>query len=267
MNGKEFKEALKNPKNVYILVSTDSVMIDLYTNRFKKAINATSVSYGEIHQGVNLFNEVILNVIYIQKLEEELFQNEAYILAHIDSVDKRSAVYKKYQDQIIELENDYTQFIMEHSPFNEKQAREFAKRHNNDLGLIQNSLSIYTASDNTYTRFTNYRDDIYDWVTSFIKKQKLPPCTESPISILALLSNNCQSLLKVKTKDTADLNPYVISHMKELENYITIDELVQIINDCFYLDCQVKKGTIDIDYTLGYMIAKRYNTNEKGGNV
>ena len=44
MTGQEFKDSLKNPKNIYCLVSTDSKIIDLYIKRFQAAINADKLS-------------------------------------------------------------------------------------------------------------------------------------------------------------------------------------------------------------------------------
>ena len=61
------------------------------------------------------------------KLDEEIFKRPEYIFIHTDSIDKRSAIYKKYQNQIIEVANDYTNYIMKHSNFNEAEAKHFAK--------------------------------------------------------------------------------------------------------------------------------------------
>ena len=77
---------------------------------------------------------------------------------------------------------------------------------------------------------------------------------------MALLSTNCNNLLKVKQRNTYGMNPYIITCMLKLQDYITEQELIQIINDCFYLDCQVKKGLIDINDTIKYLILRRYNS-------
>ena len=263
MTGQEFKQALQNPKNVYCLISTDSEIIDLYVSRFKNAIHADAISYGQIIPYSKLLKKTFLNVLYVKKLDEELFENPNYLFIYTESIDKRSALYKKYKNQIIEVENDYVKFIMQNSNFNENQAKYFAKANNNDLGLIKNALKLYKDSDYTYKRLTDYSNDIYGWVDAFIKHTKLPNCTESPISILALLSTNCQNILRVKQKDTVGMNPYVVQCSEQMSSYMTEKELVQIINDCFYLECQVKKGLIDTKDILGYIIARRnsYVTN------
>ena len=260
MNGKDFKESLKDPKNIYCLISVDSGLIDLYVNRFKEAIKADQISYGTIKPYSKLFRKKTLNVVYMPKLEDDIFKRNEFIFIYTDSIDKRTAIYKQYKDQIIEVSNDYTKHIMNNSNFTEEEAKNFAKINNNDLGLIDNNLALYKASDQTYDRFTNYSGSIYDWVNAFIKKEPLPPnVEESPISVMALLSNNCQSLLKIKQHDTLGLNPYTIQCLKPVENCLTIEQLVQIINDCFYLDCAIKKDIIDIKYVLPYLIARRYN--------
>lgn len=260
MNGKDFKESLKHPKNIYILVSTDSFMIDLYVHRFQEAIGAEIISRGKIKPLGMLFKKVTLNVLYMPKVEEDIFNRKEFIFIYTDSVDKRSSLYKKHKDQIIELDNDYTDYIMKHSDMNEEQAKHFIKINNNDFGLIRNNLNVYAASNKTYTNYTDYSNDIYGWVDSFIKKESLPKCTESPISIMALLSTNCNNLLKVKQRNTYGMNPYIVTCMLKLQDYITEQELIQIINDCFYLDCQVKKGLIDINDTIKYLILRRYNS-------
>lgn len=258
MNGKDFKKALQNPKHVYCLVSIDSEMIDLYVNRFKEAIHADLVNYGSIRPSGLLFRTKTLNVIYLEKLESEIFESNSYIFIYTESIDKRSKVYKQYKDQIIELSNDYTQYIQSHSNMNEAEATKFSKMCNNDLGIIKNNLTIYNDSEMSYNRFIDYSSDIYGWVDCFIKGQELPNINESPISIMALLSTNCSNLLRVKNNDISDMNPYIIRCMKVLDPYITKEELIQIIRDCFYLDSQIKKGLVDINYVIEYLILKRY---------
>lgn len=258
MNSKEFKEAMKNPKNIYCLVSTDSEMVDLYVNRFKSAIQADLISHGQIKPYGKLFRKKTLNVLYMPKIDPEIFDRNEYIFIYTDSIDKRSAAYKQHKDQFIELQNNYVPYIMEHSNLNEQQAIRFAKANKNDLGRIKRGLTVYKDSDFCYNRFTDYSSDIYAWVDSFIKGEKLPKVDESPISVMALLSTNCSNLLKVKQNDIVGMNPYIVQCMSVLSPYITEEQLVQIIGDCFYLDCQVKKGLMDIDYTLDYLRARRY---------
>jgi hypothetical protein len=260
MNGKDFKQSLKNPKNIYCLISTDSEMIDLYSKRFMEAVGITNISRGKIKPYGKLFKQKTLNILYMQKIDESIFDRREYIFIYTDSIDKRSSVYKKYKDQIIEIKNDYTDYVMKHSDFNEEEAKDFCKQSNNDLGIIKNNLALYNVSNKQYDRFTDYSNDIYSWVNAYIKKETLPRCTESPISIMALLSTNCNNLLKVKNKDTIGMNPYIVSCMMKLINYITEEELIQIIGDCFYLDCQIKKGLIDINDAIGYLILRRYNS-------
>ncbi len=256
MDGKDFKKELANPKNIYCLVSTDAAMIDLYVERFKNAIHADEINYGSIRPRGKLFKKITLNVINLPKLNEEIFNRTEYIFIYINSIDKRSSIYKKYKNQIIELKNDYTDFIKKHSNLSDNDAKEFAKRCNNDLGIIKNNLILYNLSDCSYKRFSNYNSDVFNWVEQFIKKDRLPKVTESPISILALLSTNCQNLLKVKSHDTKSLNPYIAKCLMPLCKCRTDTELYNIISDCFYLDCQLKKGLIDINDIIPYMKAK-----------
>ena len=260
MTSNEFKHALINPKNIYVLVSNDSALIDLYVKRFKEAIKADLISRGVIKPTGKLFKKKTLNVIYIPKIEEDLFNRKEYIFVYTDSIDKRSSAYKKHSNQIIEVNNDYTKFIMKYG-FSEEDAKEFAKIHNNDLGLIQNDLNIYKESDNSYNRFTDYSSDIYGWVDNFILGKPLPQCQESEISMMALLSTNCGNLLKVKQNNTIGMTPqlvYAVSS-KFKDSDLTEQNLIQIINDCFYLDSQVKKGLIDVKDTIKYLIVRRYN--------
>lgn len=259
MNKNEFKEAMKNPKNVYCLVSTDSEMIDLYAERFKEAIHADLVSHGQIKPYGKLFKKKTLNILYMPKVDESLFERKEFIFVYTDAIDKRTAAYKKYKDQIIELDNDYLPYIMKNSNLTEDQARRFIKANNNDFGLIKNALKVYNDSDMSYNRFTDYSNDIYGWVDAFFRRQKLPKTTESAISIMALLSTNSQNILRIKQKDTDGMNPYIITVNSQLAKDLSVEELVQIINDCFYLDCQIKKGLIDSDDAINYLKVRRYS--------
>ena len=229
MNKEEFKKAMKNPKNVYCLVSTDSAMVDLYSKRFKEAIGAELVSHGKIKPYGKLFKKKTLNVLYMPKVD------------------------------------DYTKYIIEHTGMAEEEAKYLIKISNNDFGLILSAIDAYNESDKDTAQLTDYSSDIYGWVDAYIKKEPLPRCIESPISIMALLSTNCTNLLRVKQKNNAGMNPYIVTCMLKLSPYISEEELVKIIGDCFYLDCQIKKGLIDIDDTINYLILRRYGhgfTNE-----
>lgn len=254
MNAEEFKVEMQNPKNVYVLVSSDSRMIDIYKKRFMMAIQADNISYGKIMPYGKLFKKKTLNVLYLDKIDENIFNRTEYIFIHTDKVDKRSAVYKKYADRYIELNNNFTDFIIKHSDLTKEQAEQFAIGCHNDLGIIENTLTMYNMSNASYKDFIEYLGDIYIWVDAFIKKEPLPIISESPISILALVSTNCYNLLKVKQNDTKDLNPYVIKHMKPLIKYRTEKELANIVSTCFYLDSQLKKGLININDLIGYLL-------------
>lgn len=258
MNAEKFKEEMKNPKNIYCLVSSDSKMIDLYVKRFKDAIQADQISYGEIRSFGRLFKKKTLNVLYLEKIDESIFNRKDYIFIHTNKIDKRSSVYKNYKDRFIELENDYTQYIVKHSNLTTEQAKQFAMGCKNDLGIIEHTLTLYNDSNVNFKEFIEYLGDIYMWVDCFIKKEPLPIISDSPISILALLSTNCQNILKVKRNNTEDLNPYAIKHIKLLTKYRTEKELANIISMCFYLDSQLKKGLLNIDDILDYLIISTY---------
>lgn len=254
MTSDEFKAELKNPKNVYCLVSSDSKMIDLYVKRFKEAIQADQIVYGKIMPYGRLFKKKTLNVLYTNKITEDLFKRSEYIFIHTDDIDKRSAIYKQYKNHFIELSNDFTKYIMQHSDLNKDQATKLAKSCKNDLGIIENTLNLYNQSNVHFEEFIDYVGDIYLWVDCFIKREPLPLITDSPVSILALVSTNCQNLLKVKRNQTEGMNPYAVKHLRLLTKYRTEQELATIISNCFYLDSQMKKGLINVNDLLGYLI-------------
>ena len=255
MTAEEFKVELKNPKNIYCLVSSDSKMIDIYIERFKKAIEADQIVYGKILPYGKLFRKKTINVLYVTKLEEDMFNRDEYIFMHIDKIDKRSAVYKKYKDRFIELTPNYTKFIMDHSDLNKEQSEKFAISCNNDLGIIEHTLSIYNQSNSDYNNFVDYFGDIYLWVDNFIKKEPLPIIQESPMSILALLATNCYNLLQVKQNNTSGLKPYTIKCLNELKSYRSEQELANIISTCYYLESQLVKGLMPADILIDYLIA------------
>ena len=255
MNGNDFKESLKNPLSLYCLVSTDSALVDLYVKRFKEAIGAELVNHGSVKSMGKLIKKKVLNVLYVPKLTEEVFNQKGYIFIYTDSIDKRTALYKDHKDCFIELDNNFVPYVMRHSSMNEAQANEFIRRCNNDLGVIINNLKIYNLSDGKY-KIIDTSNDIYLWVDNFIKGKKLPNIEESPISIMAVLTTNCYDLLKVKRGETQGMNPYRVKMQREMIKFRTEQELIEIINDCFYLDCSIKKGLIDIDYVKSYLVMK-----------
>lgn len=247
MNGKDFKN-LKEIKNIYCLVSDDAEMIDLYIARFKAMIKADEINYGSIKSCGRLFKKRTLNVLYLPKLSEDIFTHSEYIFIHTDSIDKRTALYKKYKNQIIEIKNDYTQFILDNSSITDRDKAAALAKINN-LGIIKNKLPYY---DN------QIYGDIFLWVENFISDKDLPDIEESPIAVMALLSSNCHSLIKILDNDLNGLNNFIINKLNKLKSYRTREELYNIIGDCFYLDCQIKKGLIDIKLALKYLICKYY---------
>lgn len=263
MTSDEFKSQLKNPKNVYCLVSTDSKMIDLYINRFKEAIKADNIIYGKIDSLGKLFRRKSLCVLYLDKLTEDIFNRSEYIFIHVDSIDKRTAIYKKYNNQIIELNNNYANYISKNSNMTDQQAKHFCKMCENDLGIIENRLYIYNLTNMTFdyamSYFEDYSSDSILWVENYIKKEPLPNCLDSPISVMSLLSVNCQNLIKIKKNNTLGMNPYIIKQLSMLKSYRSEQELLDIIKLCYKLDCQIKKGLFDINNTFKYL--EVFNSN------
>ncbi len=264
MTREEFKQAMSQPKNVYCLVSTDSLFIDDAINRFKDAIKAEKVVYGSIQTTGLLFKKKTLCVLYEPKLTEELFERKEYIFIHTDSIEKRTSIFKKYKNQIVilddksekdSIQNFIYKYITKNSDMDIEAAREFAKKCNNDLGIIKSELVYYNSAKLNYN---DYSSDIYMWVENFIKNKPLPQVNESEISLMALLSNNCQDLLKVKQCKTAGMNPYRITCMSEMKECRTEEELKAIIMDCFFYDCQIKKGLIEPKYTIPIIKEKYY---------
>ena len=74
---------------------------------------------------------------------------------------------------------------------------------------------------------------------------------------MALLSTNCNNILKIKNNEP--INTYIKQCLYKAVKCNTEQEIISIINDCFYLDCQIKKGLINVDYVLQYLIVRRYN--------
>lgn len=264
MTGQKFKAILDsktNIQNVYIIETIDSAMIDLYIHRYKLSLDANKVVFGQFVPDMKLLKQTVVSVNNYKNLKDiptNIFEydNRYHILCFVENVDKRASLYKQYKDRFIEISNDYTKYIMDNSNLSKEEAIVFAKASNNDFGIIKSRLDTYKLSNYSYNRFTNYHSDRYEWVENFIKKQPLPKVVDSPISVMALLSTNCQNILKVKQNDTKGMNPYVIKCLQPLLNCRTESELVHIINDCFYLDCNIKKGLIDVDDTLKILIRK-----------
>ena len=230
MNTIEFKEALKSPKKVYCLVSSDSAIIDLCIARFKQAINANRVVYGDIYKSNKLLKQTNLSVLYMSKVDEEIFETDEYIFIHTDSIDKRTSLYKKYKNQIIEPEL-------------------FVKYCNHDMGIINNTISLLNI-DRDY-EVTDYSNDTILWVHNFIANKELPVIRESPFAVMALLSTNCQALLDI---DSA--NPYLVNKIRPLIGCRTDNELCSIINDCFLFDLQIKSGMLSLDRALNCLCGK-----------
>ena len=250
MTGDEFKKEIKSsPKNVYCLVSSDGAIIDLYLKRFKEAGHANRVVFGEIAPSMNLLKQITVSVLYQPKLDESVFERSEYIFIHTDSVDKRTKTYQTYKDHFIEVTNDYVPFVMDYG-LSREEATEFVKKCGNDLGIIKNSLPVYLAGGQIH----DYSNDVYLWVNNFISRKELPEITESPIGVLALLTSTCQNILRIKANDVDGMNPYLVKKTKELIPYRTDEELQKIISTCFWLDCKVKRGEVDIEYILDYTI-------------
>lgn len=259
MNKEEFKKQLSsNPKNVYCIVSTDAAIIDLYINRFKQAIGAGKVVYGSLQNSGLLLKKKNLYVIYQPKLDEAIFNSGCYVFVHTDSIDKRTSVFKKHKDQILIVENDFTDYVMSKSNMNESEAKLFIRKCNNDLGIINSELIIYNECGKSYS---DYSSDPFLWADKFMKKQQLPRVEESEIGLMAILSTNCQDLLKILRDQTSGMNPYRLKCMLEMKDYRNEQELIDMTKDIFFYDCQIKRGLIEPYYALELLKGKYHVTN------
>ena len=46
--------------------------------------------------------------------------------------------------------------------------------------------------------------------------------------------------------------------MNKMKDFRSEEELINMIKDCFFLDCQVKKGLIEPKYTIALLKEKYY---------
>lgn len=277
MDGKTFSKLLPNISGSYILVTSDPGLANLYINRILKSLSATKAVISSLDKFKPIGGLIPNNFVYVlysNKLDENLFLFDR-IIQVCDKIDNRTTFAKQYKDRIIQIDSpkkeDLIDYIKQHSDLSEESATRLAHKCVS-LAQIINELHKYKYSESIYDEFESCiyekpKDAIFDLVNAIITKQDfkvhLQHCKdieESPLAILSVLCTTAKQILQIqncgKDIDSTGIDRKKAFHISKQCRYCSNAELMFIIQLCNRLDMNIRKGLLDTNIVVDYMIIK-----------
>ena len=224
-----------------------------------------------------------------EKLQSKVNDLKDYLIIIYDSIDKRSKLYKDFQDCIVnfelmdektllsilkrqvELEEYDLKWLMQACGFNYARCL---------LEINKIKLFNYDNVHDNHRIFEQFRKDgvihaeigdvIFQFIDAVTTRKKasswklyelLKLKGESNVGILALLYSNFKALLSVQftnnpTVENTGLTPYQITLNKNKRNIYSDNELLLIIQLINKVDSDIKLGNIEESISVEYLIAK-----------
>lgn len=274
-----FKCYLNNLYNKYNIINCDTLDQAAYRFNRKSFLDCKVNVYV-----IDNLEDLVSNIDIIDDLIKGKYKNKAIIVYKIDTIDKRSKLFKKYSKHIEFLDTlmGYDFINNEYNISKEDYEYITSKCDNNFSRIYFEINKAYNLSECSHQSIKDSFDNIYDislktsnvtafelvdlFVTKNISKLKSYLSTISTkdfdFGLLVLLYNKYHDLFVVKsagsianTQNTG-LTPFIIKECKKYVDLYSIDELKKILNQLFNLDCRIKSGTLSAEYAYDFMLTR-----------
>ena len=299
----ELKDRIKNNTipNFLIFTGPELGLMDVYVNQISKVLGVKPKRVDNVSMVISgskilsLTETTRLSLVRgdktfqsNEKMQEKLKTFKDYLILVYDSIDKRSKLYKEFEDNIvnfdfmdektlltllsrkISLSQDNLKWLMTACGYNyarcllELQKLEIFKDSNYDL----NELFAQFKKDGVIHE--EIGEVIFQFVDAVTRRKKqsawklyelLKLKGDVGVKVIALLYSNFRALLSVQfcnnpTVENTDLTPYQININKSKRNIYTDDELLNVVNLLRALDYNIKNGIIEDSITIDYLLVK-----------
>lgn len=250
-------------------------------------------------KGTSLFKEKCLYIILedkeLQKEEkifDEILSTKSNIIFLYQTLDKRTKFYKTFKDVIVEFNTttseELVKAIQSTHKLNTHNCEILINFCGNDYARIKlelDKLKIYSEVKNLTINdsfeeiksclYKEPEDAIFEVINYILKKdpenayKKLLECErlgESNINILFNLYNTTKNVLLVQSCTSQDiekstgLSKYIIKHTKEKCGYYKLEDLRNILRLVQRVDTCIKKGLINEEHSVRYVISIIFNS-------
>lgn len=274
-----FKCYLNNLYSKYNIINCDTLDQAAYRFNRKSFLDCKVNVYV-----IDNLEDLVSNIDIIDDLIKGKYKNKAIIVYKIDTIDKRSKLFKKYSKHIefLDISRGYDFISSEYNISKEDYDYIISKCDNNFSRTYFEINKSYNLSEYNHQSIRDSFDSIYNIslktnnITAFelvdlfiikdISKIKNYLSTVSTkdfdFGLLVLLYNKYHDLFVVKsagpvanTQNTG-LTSFIIKECKKYIDLYSIDELKNILNQLFNLDCKIKSGTLNAEYAYDFMITR-----------
>lgn len=299
----ELKDRIKNNSipNFLIFTGPEVGLMDIYINQISKTLGIKpkridSVSIAISGSKVLSFTESTkFNLVRgdktfqsNEKMQEKLKTFKDYLILVYDSIDKRSKLYKEFEDNIVNFdfmdEKTLLSLLSRKLPLSQDNLKWLMTACGYDYArclLELQKLEIFKDEDpNLDELFAQFKKDgviheeigevIFQFVDAVTRRKKqsawklyelLKLKGEVGVKVIALLYSNFKALLSVQfcnnpTVENTGLTPYQITINKSKRNIYTDDELLKIVNLLRTLDFNIKNGIMEDSITIDYLLVK-----------
>lgn len=294
----ELKDKIKNNliPNFLIFTGPEIGLMDIYIKQIAKALNTNIKRIDNVSMAVSTSKIVSLttgakfNVIRndktfqsSEKLQEKVKTFKDYLIVIYDNLDKRSKLYKDFQDNIVcfDYMDDKTliALLSRKAQLSEENLKWLicACGYSYNRCLLEiDKVKIFNQNQNEL--FNEFRkggaihaeigDVIFQFVDAVMNRRKqsswklyelLKLKGESSIKIISLLYTNFKALIGVQfcnnpTVENTGLTPYQITINKNRRNIYNDTELLNIIELLSKLDYNIKNGIMEDSITIDYLL-------------
>ena len=227
------------------------------------------------------------------ELQERITQNNTFydciIIFVYTTIDKRSRMYKKFKDQIVEF--DYmaddilVKYIQRQADLSERNCRRLVELCENDYSRILlevDKIKRYAkaksiADDKAFTELVDQRviyippkDAVFDFVDAVLKDQPRKSfellqesydCGEATLVLLANLYSGAKALLQVqsytgsgKITEATGLTPFQVKLANGRKGHFSNSELVHIMKQVRAAEKGIKAGEIEDRIAVAYVL-------------
>ena len=312
MNTVDLKAQIKsrNLDSFYIFTGPEFVMLETYIKTMAKTFDAKIVRLDEVSELIKRLgaksmlrkrqiyilrdNKDFLSSDELQAKFEHFRASESIVILVYTSIDKRSKLYKKFQDKIVQFdymsEDVLVKYIQREIPLSNRNARRLVQICDRDYGRILleiDKIRSYTEScedkdnvdcphDLSFEQlcgdgviYQSPQDRIFDFVDavlnckpkkSFEIYSECKEFGESTFVMLINLYNNAKRVLQYQTCTSKDIEKATgmtsqqIYHAKNKSGVYSDEDLIYLMKLIQKCDTAIKTGTIEEDIAVPYML-------------
>lgn len=294
----ELKDRINNNTipNFLIFTGPELGIMDIYINQIAKILGTVPkrsdnvISVISSNKILSLTNDINYNIvrgdkslISSDKLQSKVKALKDYLIVIYDSIDKRSKLYKEFENNIVCFEHmdeaTLISLLSRQCDLNQDNLKWLISACNHDYSrCLLEIKKINLFEDDKNDVFAKFKADnaihaevgdvLFQFIDAVLTRKRalawrlyemLKLKGENSIKIISLLYTNFKSLLAVQfcsqpTVENTGLTPYQINLNKNRRGIYKDYELLNIINLLSTIDSNIKNGSIEECISIDYLL-------------